>query len=172
MERLSRLRQFEVVHNRWVPFKIRNFQASHIFYADDVVLFGAATLDNLGTMISTLRNFGQASGLCLNILKSRLIFPKALHHRLRRIWAHSVHISASTSFGKYLGIPLVTYKPKTSDYEDLLIRFNKKLAGWQGKFINFAGRVTLIKSVLSALPVYHMQSTLLPPKILLGMEQS
>ena len=135
-----------------------------MFYADDVVLFGAATLDNLGNMISTLRKFGQVSGLTLNVLKSLLIFPKSLHHRLRRILAHSVHIPASTSFGKYLGIPLVTHKPKNVDYEELLLRFNKRLAGWQGKFLNFAGRVTMIKSVLSALPVYHIQSTLLPPQ--------
>ena len=153
MERLSRMIQYEVDQKRWIPFQLRNFQASHIFYADDVVLFGAATLGNLGNMIATLRKFGQASGLHINILKSRLIFPKTLHHCLRRILSHSVRIPASTSFGKYLGVPLTTLKPKTSDYEDLLIRFNKKLAGWQGRYLNFAGRVTLIQTVLAALPV-------------------
>ena len=121
--------------------------------------------------MSALKKFGQASGLEINISKSWLTFPKSLHHRLRKILSHSVHIPATTSFGKYLGIPLVPHKPKNADYEDLLIRFNRRLAGWQTNFINFAGRITLIKHVLSALPVYHMQSTLLPPKILQGMEK-
>jgi len=122
-------------------------------------------------MISTLTKFGTASGLRINILKSLPIFPGSLHHRLRRILSHFVHIPTSTSFGKYLGVPLVTHKPKINDYKDLLQRFTKHLAEWQTKFINFAGRVILIKSVLTSLPAYHMQSTLLPPKIIHGMEQ-
>lgn len=32
----------------------------------------------------------------------------------------------------------------------------KKLSGWKRRVLSFAGRVTLIKSVLSALPVYYM----------------
>jgi len=42
MERLSRLIQYKVLHWRWVAFKIRSFQASHVFYEDDVVLFGGS----------------------------------------------------------------------------------------------------------------------------------
>ena len=84
----------------WIPSKLRHFQASHLFYADDAVLFWAAALDNLGHMVSTLKQFGAASGLHINILKSRLIFPRTLHHKLRRILSHSVHILASPSFGK------------------------------------------------------------------------
>ena len=40
MERLSLLIEVEVDQHRWIPFKLRNFQASHLFYADDVILFG------------------------------------------------------------------------------------------------------------------------------------
>jgi len=80
----------------------------------------------------------------------------------------SVHILASISFGKYLGVPLATHKPKVGDYEELLLKFNKRLVVWQTKFINFAGRVTLIKSILSFVPVYHMQATALSLKLLQG----
>jgi len=135
------------------------------------VLFGAAILDNIGNMASTLKRIGAASGLHINILKSRLIFPKTLHHKLTRVLSHSVRIPASTSFGKYLGIPLVTHKPKLVDGKDLLHKFNERLVGWQTHFTNFAGCVTLIKSVLTSLPVYHMQTTLLPPKVISGMEK-
>ena len=137
-------------------------------YEDDVILFGAAILENLDNMISILKKFGIASGLEINILKkSRLTFPKALHHHLRKILSNSIHILASTSFDKYLGVPLVTRTPKNADYEDILLS-----AGWQTKFVNFAGCTTLIKTVLSALPVCHIQTTLLPPKIIKNMEQN
>lgn len=164
MERLSRIIQNEVECKRWILFKIRSFQASHLFYADDVTLFGAATLDNLGNMMGTLKKFGTIFGLHINVLKSRLIFPNALNHRLRRILSKSVDIPASTAFGKYLGNPLVSLKPKPKDYEELVLKFTQRLAGWQTKFLNFAGRTALIESVLSSMPVYHMQTTLLPAK--------
>jgi len=76
------------------------------------VLFGAAALPNLGVTMSALKKFGQASGLEINISKSWLTFPKSLHHRLRKILSHSVHIPATTSFGKYLGIPLFPINPR------------------------------------------------------------
>jgi len=101
------------------------------------VVLGAATLDNLDTIISTLTKFGQVYGLGLNILKCCLIFPKTLHHRLCSVLSHFVNIPALTSFWKYLGVPIITHKPKIVDYDDLLLRFNKRLAGWQGKYINF-----------------------------------
>ena len=106
MERVSYLIQTEISLKRWIPFKLRQFQASHVFYVDDVVLFGATTLDNLGHMVSTLKRFGDASGLHIYILKSRLIFPKMLHHKLRHVLSHSVHIPALITFDKYLGVSL------------------------------------------------------------------
>ena len=113
MERLSRIVHDKVINKRWRPFQLRTFHVSHLFYADDVILFGVAALDNLGNMIRTIRIFGQISGLYINIQKSRLIFPKSLHHRLHRILSKSVHVLASTAFGKYLGVPLVTLKSQT-----------------------------------------------------------
>ena len=122
-------------------------------------------------MINTIRRIGQMSSLNINIHKSRLIVPKKLHGKSRRILSKSVDIPVSMDFGKYLGIPLVTLKPKPKNYEELVLKIPKHLAGWKTKFLNFVGRVTLIKSTLSSLFVYHMQTTLLPSKTINSMEQ-
>ena len=37
-----------------------------------------------------------------------------------------------------------------------------KLAGWKAKFLSFAGRTVLVKSVMSAIPNYVMQGEALP----------
>lgn len=37
-----------------------------------------------------------------------------------------------------------------------------KLAGWKAKFLSFAGRTLLIKSVMTAIPNYVMQGAALP----------
>ena len=40
-----------------------------------------------------------------------------------------------------------------------------KLAGWKAKYLSFAGRTVLIKSVMSAVPNYVMQGVALPVHI-------
>ncbi|CAN1122260.1 hypothetical protein LINPERHAP2_LOCUS1265 [Linum perenne] len=39
---------------------------------------------------------------------------------------------------------------------------DKKLSSWKAKSLSLAGRVTLAQSVLSAIPAYAMQTSLLP----------
>ena len=40
-----------------------------------------------------------------------------------------------------------------------------KLSGWKAKFLSFAGRAVLIKSVMSAIPNHIMQGVALPSHI-------
>lgn len=46
----------------------------YLFYADDVFLFGAATITNMEIMLETLEEFGRILGLQVNFAKSSLIF--------------------------------------------------------------------------------------------------
>ncbi|GKA03684.1 RNA-directed DNA polymerase, eukaryota [Tanacetum coccineum] len=50
-----------------------NFQLSHLFYADDVVFLGQWSNANLSTIIHVLECFFRASGLRINLHKSKLI---------------------------------------------------------------------------------------------------
>lgn len=57
---------------------------------------------------------------------------------------------------KYLGLPLALSKLKKVHVQPLLDKCRKKMAPWQGKLLNTAGRTALTKSVLTAQPIYHM----------------
>jgi hypothetical protein len=55
---------------------------------------------------------------------------------------------------------------KVVHVQGIVDKTGSRLAGWQGRLLNPAGRRELVRSVLSAIPTYLM-TTLKPPKQLL-----
>lgn len=63
----------------------------------------------------------------------------------------------------YLGMPMFPSKSRFKTYHYTLERVTARVEGWKTKLLSFAGRATLIKSVISGLrPSYTMSSTQLP----------
>ena len=73
--------------------------------------------------------------------------------------------------GTYLGTPIFTSRRTTSSYQYLVDKIRVKIEGWQSKYLSMAGRATLIKSVVSTIPIYAMQTTLIPQKISLQLDK-
>jgi hypothetical protein len=57
---------------------------------------------------------------------------------------------------KYLGLPLSVKKLPRSVFMELIDKIASKLPGWKAAVINQAGRLTLVRSVLTAIPIYHL----------------
>ena len=49
-----------------------------------------------------------------------------------------------------------------NQYNFIVERVINRLAGWKSKFLSFAGRTVLVKSVMSAMPNHVMQGVTLP----------
>jgi hypothetical protein len=72
-------------------------------------------------------------------------------------WLSSVHTQgcASKSFPtSYLGLPLSNKKLSAGELAPWIEKIANKLPGWKAGLLNLAGRITLVKSVMSAIPVY------------------
>lgn len=67
---------------------------------------------------------------------------------------------------QYLGVPLYKGRAKMEYFFDLIAKFEKRISGWRGRLLSFGGKITLIKSVLNALPI-HALSIIKPPKKLI-----
>ncbi|XP_043689263.1 uncharacterized protein LOC122640174 [Telopea speciosissima] len=63
----------------------------------------------------------------------------------------------------YLGAPLYAGRLKICFFDDMVGKIRNKVAGWKGKLLSTGGRVTLLKHVLSSIPI-HVLATLIPPK--------
>lgn len=63
----------------------------------------------------------------------------------------------------YLGLPLSLRRPTKAEIQPSIDKMSKKVAGWKPKMLSPDGRLCLIKTTLTALPV-HLMSVLQPPK--------
>ncbi|XP_028103519.1 uncharacterized protein LOC114302671 [Camellia sinensis] len=63
---------------------------------------------------------------------------------------------------EYLGLPLGANPSRKATWRPVFDKFRSKLAGWKRKLLSFAGRLTLIKYVLSSLPLYYLSMFKLP----------
>ncbi|MCH83612.1 cysteine-rich receptor-like protein kinase, partial [Trifolium medium] len=56
----------------------------------------------------------------------------------------------------YLGLPIAGDPGRLGFWEPVLARLRNILSGWKSRFLSFGGRLILLKSVLTSLPVYAL----------------
>ncbi|KAL0455541.1 UNVERIFIED_CONTAM: hypothetical protein Slati_0893300 [Sesamum latifolium] len=71
----------------------------------------------------------------------------------------------------YLGLPLLASRLTIADCKPILQKIDDRIRGWDGIMLSFAGRVQLIKSVLTALQVYWAMAFILPKMIIKEIEK-
>ena len=59
-------------------------------------------------------------------------------------------------------MPLLHGRVTNKTYQEVLDRVDKRLSRWNAKHLSFAGRLTLTQAVIQALPIYSMQTTMIP----------
>lgn len=128
---------------------------SMVQFADDTLFFGEATQQNVATLKCVLRSFELASGLKVNFFKSKLI-GVAVEDRILRNLASSLHCKAGVVPFKYLGLTVEGNPRRISFWEPVITRVKKRLAALKNKCISFGGRICLIKSILTSIPLYFL----------------
>ena len=113
-------------------------------------------------MVEVLEKFCCESGQRISEDKSQVYFSPNVNSELKEEVCERLGIRETHNIGKYLGFPLRHRGISRNPYNFIAERVMNKLAGWKAKFISFAGRVVLIKSVMSTIPNYVMQGAALP----------
>jgi len=63
---------------------------------------------------------------------------------------------------KYLGLPVGGCHKKEAFWDGVVEKIKERLGRWKGRFISMAGRICLIKYVLSAIPLFYMSLFKIP----------
>ncbi|KAF7833196.1 putative ribonuclease H protein At1g65750 family [Senna tora] len=122
------------------------------------MLFGQASIAQTRIIKNTLADFCNSSGLRINVAKSSAICSPRVVRSIRDGISSISGIKFSESLGSYLGVPLLKGRTKCKDFNFILQKLNARLCSWKNNLLNKAGRVTLAKAVLNAIPMYTMQS--------------
>ena len=164
MEYLGFLIEKKCSNGSWCSLKAShgNIKISHLFFADDLILFAKAT-NEIGDVISeVLNDFCLESGQKISFTKPRIYFSPNTGANLRDQICEKLGMFKTNNFGKYLGFPLRHEGIPRRHFNFVADRVMKRLAGWKTKFLSFVGRAVLVNSVMSAIPNHVMQAADLP----------
>ena len=174
MEALSQLLNRAVDGNYLSGNKIAGrdgdgYVISHLLYADDTLLFCGASKDQLKFLSWLLMWFEALSGLRINLNKSEII-PFGSVENVQDL-AFELGCGIGSLPSSYLGLPLGANHKSLGVWNSVEDRFRKRLASWKSQYISKGGRLTLIQSTLSSLPIYCLSLFRMPVSICSRLEK-
>ncbi|GJV99319.1 RNA-directed DNA polymerase, eukaryota [Tanacetum coccineum] len=142
---------------------------SHLFYADDAIFMGQWNQSNIDTLIRVLDVIYRASGIRINISKSKLLGISVEASKLDYA-AAKIGCAVLKSPFTYLGSRVGDHMSRIQSWNDITEGMVSRLSKWKVKTLSMGGRLTLLKSVLGVIPIYHMSIFKVPVKVLQDME--
>ncbi|KAJ4815734.1 RNA-directed DNA polymerase (reverse transcriptase)-related family protein [Rhynchospora pubera] len=170
---LSKMLRKGMFHNQFAGLGPRLNQGTkvmHLQYADDTLLFLRADKEEVERVKWILKGFEGMSGLRINFAKSELI-PLNLSDHRATVFASSLNCKLGALPFKYLGLPLHWKRPNRRNWLDVIDKIKKKLSSWKGNLLSLGGRLILINSVLSAIPLYFLSFFKVPKWVLLSFNR-
>jgi ribonuclease HI len=107
----------------------------------------------------------------INLAKRKIygwnITPREMHE-ISRI----LGIEGNTSWEefKYLGVPIIKAIPKATHWNHMIERIKNRIHSWGANWLNIAGKVVLIKAVLTSIPIYQSALLLAPRSVIQKIE--
>ncbi|KAJ9686353.1 hypothetical protein PVL29_015315 [Vitis rotundifolia] len=142
---------------------------SHLLFADDTIVFCEAKKDYLTYLSWILMWFEAASGLRINLEKSEVI-PVGEVEDVAGL-AAELGCKAGQLPSVYLGLPLGAPNKSSYMWDGVEERMKWKLALWKRQYISKGGRITLIKSTLASMPLYHLSLFRMPKVVARRLEK-
>jgi len=139
---------------------------NHVLFTDNSLLLEGASIRIAKAFELVLINYCRSSGALVNERKSEVFSWNLSQPELTGITAIlGFKGYANWDRIKYLGLPIIAGGNKRALWSDLISKIKTKIAAWGGYWSIKGGKVTLIKSVLSALPIYQVAFLLAPQSV-------
>nr|GEZ82729.1 RNA-directed DNA polymerase, eukaryota [Tanacetum cinerariifolium] len=124
-----------------------SFTISHVFYADDVVF--------IGLKINLHKSKLMGIGVSLNVVAAA---------------ASLIGCSILTVPFNYLGVKVGSNMSRITSWDNVISKVSSRLSKWKLKLLSIGGRLSLLKSVLTSILLYHMSIFKVPIGVLNHLE--
>ena len=148
-----------------VAASARGPRISHLFFADDSLIFGRATTMECTEIQRLLKVYESSSGQQLNRSKTSMFFSPNTNMSMKDSLKAMFGAQVIRTHESYLGLPSLVGKSKRNTFTQLKQRVANKVSGWKEKLLSSAGKEVLIKAVAQAVPSYTMSCFKLPNKL-------
>ncbi|XP_028077369.1 uncharacterized protein LOC114279339 [Camellia sinensis] len=141
----------------------------NLCFADDLMIFCKGDKFTVSVIKEGLDEFQSLSGLSPSPHKSHIFFS-GCEKKLRDELLNVVKFNKGVLPMRYLGVPLISTKLKSSDCDKLVESIRNRIKSWTNKCLTYAGRAQLIQSILFSMQVYWSSLFILPKKVVKSIE--
>ena len=138
---------------------------SHLFFADDCIIFCRATMEECRQVASVLEVHEKELRQKLNREKTLLFFSKNTKEDIQNFVNDTFGAQIVKQHEKYLGLPPMVGRGKKKAFNRIKDQVGRKIAGWKGRLLSNVGMEILIKAVAQATPTYTMNCFKLPDSL-------
>lgn len=135
---------------------------NHLLFADDTMFFLKTNKESRMALKNILSRYKEAYGQCINVDKSAITFSRKAPASLKQAVKDDLQIHKEGGVGKYLGLPEHFGRKKKDMFASIVDRIKQKAKSWSTKFLSSAGKMVMLKGVLSAVPSHSMSCFKLP----------
>lgn len=135
---------------------------NQLLFAYDTMFFCYADSSSCNKLIQILKDYRKASGQEINKTKSLISFSSKTPRETKENVKAVLGISQEGGEGKYLGLPDISEREKNDLFTSLVDRIRQRATSWATKCLSKTGKLTMLKSVLMAIPTYTMSCFQLP----------
>lgn len=134
----------------------KDVSITHLLFADDSLVFSRASVTDCKHLKEIFDLYATAPGKIFNFQKSSMFFNNKIPEDRVAAIRDISKLNVVFKYEKYLGLPLMIGKKKTSFFNEVKLRVLSKIAEWQLKMFSSGGKEVLIKAAAQAIPAYAM----------------
>ena len=133
----------------------KRVKVNMLHFTDETLFFCKVCPQNIMVIKSILYGFELASGLRVYFSKSKIggvgISQSQLQH-----YSSVLHCEITNVPFKYLGLEVGENQWRVRFRDNVVAKIRQRLDRWKEKFLSMAGRVCLLRSVISNIPLFYM----------------